>query len=758
MPIQPGLLRTATLLASSIVFAGSTFAVDTHVWQQDELNDFTRGTVKNLSIRTDGRVTLAPEFRQLADLATPYLWSVVEDSHGTLYCAGGAPTGATAKIFAVTLQGKSRTFAELNGLEIHALAIDREDRIYAATSPDSKIYRIGRDGKPELFFDTKAKYVWSMGFDRSGNLYAATGDQGIIYRVGPDGKGREFFRTEEAHARSMLIDSKGNLIVGTEPGGYILRITPEGKSFVLFQTSKREVTALAEHNGTIYAAATGGHPLQPATLGLPSSSPATAASESVTRVSAAQQQQQPQQPTTPPSLSTTLSLLGGGGSTAGGSEFYRVDEDGFAEKLWSSPADVVYAIGFDRDGKPILGTGNRGIIYRVDSATVATQLVNAPPTQVTGLLSGRNGALYAVTGNVGQIYALGPGYEKSGYLESEVLDVGSFAYWGKAHLTLDLRGGKAELNTRSGNVNRPQRNWSDWAQVDLAPVGGQVPSPPARFLQYRLTLSAANDGQSPAVNMVQIAYLPRNIAPIVKVIEVEDANYKASATPNFLEQHTTASGSPTSVTLPALGAPRKNTPSGASLESATGLTLQYAKGYITARWSAADENGDSLTYRVEIRGKGENVWRLVKDKLDDTHFSFDGSAFADGDYVLRVTASDEPSNTPAEALTGSLVSEPFTIDNTPPRITPDGQSEEQGQTVIRFSAKDNLSWIDKAEYSVNGGEWTLLEPVNRVSDSQQLNYELRIPRPSGPAEQIVAVRIFDDNDNEAVARFVVTRH
>jgi sugar lactone lactonase YvrE len=758
MPIQPGLSRTAALLASFIAFAASALAVDTHVWQQDELNEFTRGTVKNLSIRSDGRLTLAPEFRQLADLATPYLWSVVEDSRGTLYCAGGAPTGATAKIFAVTAQGKSRTFAELSGLEIHALAIDREDRIYAATSPDSKIYRIGRDGKTELFFDTKAKYVWSMAFDRKGNLYAATGDQGVIYRVSPDGKGNEFFRTEEAHARSMVIDGNGNLIVGTEPGGYILRITPEGKSFVLYQTSKREVTALAEHDGTIYAAAAGGHPVQPTTLGLPSAAPGVSASETVTRVSAAQQQQQPQQPGAPPSLSTTLSFLAGGGSTAGGSDFYRVDQDGFAEKLWSSPSDVIYAIGFDRDGKPILGTGNRGIIYRVDSATMATQLINAPPTQVTGFLSGRNGTIYAVTGNVGQIYAVGPGYEKSGYLESEVLDVGSFAYWGKAHLTLDLHGGKAELNTRSGNVNRPQRNWSEWAQVDLAPVGGQVPSPPARFLQYRLTLEAANDGQSPAVNTIQIAYLPRNIAPIVKVIEVVDANYKASATPNFLEQHTTASGSPTSITLPALGASRKSAPSVASLESAAGLTLQYAKGYITARWSAADENGDSLFYRVEIRGKDEKVWRLVKDKLEDTHFSFDGSTFADGEYVLRVIASDAPSNTPAEALTGSLVSESFTIDNTPPRITPEGQSEEQGQTVVRFSAKDALSWLDKAEYSVNGGDWTLLNPVNRVSDSQQLHYELRLPRSNNSAEEIVAVRVFDDNDNEAVARFVVTGH
>ena len=123
--------------------------------------------------------------------------------------------------------------------------------------PDAKIYRIDKTGKPQLFFDPKCKYIWSMAFDHSGNLFVATGDSGIIYRVTPDGKGSKFFDTEETHARSMIIDEAGNLIVGTEPSGLVIRITPNGKSFVLYQTSKREVTAVAEHEGLIYAAAVG---------------------------------------------------------------------------------------------------------------------------------------------------------------------------------------------------------------------------------------------------------------------------------------------------------------------------------------------------------------------------------------------------------------------------------------------------------------------------------------------------------------------
>ena len=78
---------------------------------------------------------------------------------------------------------------DLVGLEVHALAIDSHDRVYAAVLPDAKVYRIDEKGKPELFFDAKCKYIWSMAFDRSGTLYVATGDAGVIYRVGPRRQG-----------------------------------------------------------------------------------------------------------------------------------------------------------------------------------------------------------------------------------------------------------------------------------------------------------------------------------------------------------------------------------------------------------------------------------------------------------------------------------------------------------------------------------------------------------------------------------------
>ncbi len=723
----------ATAIVLLATAPGVSFAVDTHVWEQSEQAEFTRGTPRNLSIRSDGHITLAPEFKELDSTTVPYLWAVAQDLKGTLYYAGGAPTGATTKILTLAPKGKPKTFAEVPGLEVHALAIDSEDRVYAAVLPDAKIYRIDKNGKAQLFFDPKCKYIWSMAFDHDGNLFVATGDTGVIYKVTRDGNGSKFFETNETHARSMIVDASGNLIVGTEPGGLVIRVTPQGRGFVLYQASKREVTAVAEHDGFIYAAAIGSKPVSLAVTGTPPSLPQAippVTPAGTQRVGAA-----------PPTLPPAVGFLHA--AVSGGSDLYRIQKDGFAERIWNSSSDLIYAIGFDHSGKPLLGTGNKGIIYRIDSDQLSTELLNTPPTQVTAFLQGRNGTVYAVTGNVGNLYSIGPGIEDSGTLESEVLDADDFAYWGKAHIRSSLNGGAIALETRSGNLNNPENDWSPWSKVPLSDLGGEIQSPPARFLQYRLTLTCGSDTESPSLSIVDIAYLPKNIAPKVQQIDLAPFNYRQAPSMSPLERTVTPSGSPMTLAVPAVGQKRA-TPSIGTMEAAGSATLQYSKGFETIRWAASDANGDPLQYRVEIKNTHDSAWRMLKDKLEDRFYAFDTTAFPDGQYVIRITASDLPGNIPANALTAWLESDPFTIDNTPPEI----KNIKLSAHHITFTAADALSWIDKAEYAVDGGEWILLEPLHKVTDARELDYEIQ---PS--TGNMIAVRVFDEDDNVVVKQF-----
>lgn len=720
-------------------------AVETRYWTQDDLSEFEKGNLNKLSVRSDGRLLLAPVVKELLDSSTPYLWTVAQDSKGNLYTAGGGPTGSTAKLFMVDPAGKSKTLAEVEGLEIHAVAVDSRDRVYAATDPDGKVYRIA-NGKAELFYDPKAKYIWAMAFSKGGDLYVATGDHGEIHKVGPDGKGSVFFRTEETHARSLAVDQTGNLIVGTEPGGLILRITPVGDGFVLYQAPKREITAVAVGgDGAIYAAGIGNKssggpsiaPPPPAPTPQPSPGPGSGgAPPGVVAVA-------PRPIPSPPS-----SLGSGAATITGGSEVYRIAPDGAPRRIWSNGQDIAYALLIDGNGRPLVGTGNKGNIYRLDSDIRYTLLLNLAPTQVTGFAAGPNGRIVAVTGNIGKLYAIGPEIEKSGSYESEPFDANGFTYWGRLRYDGSAASGRIAFDARSGNLNFPQKNWSSWMPAPLNGDGGRISAPPARFLQYRATLTAGSDGKSPEITGVEIAYMAKNVAPVLQHIEITPANYKFSVSPLTL-----STVSPQTITLPALGQRKKS--STLPLDLSTGQNMQYAKGYIGVRWAAQDDNGDSLVYRVEIRGENESQWKLLKDKVHDKQLTWDSTAFPDGKYVVRVIASDAPSNPPGSSLSGDIASEPFLIDNTPPRIVGLTAAPAANNKIeVRWRAQDALSVIDKAEYSVNGGDWTIVEPVTRLSDAPELEYHMFVDRPQ-PGEYTIAIRVTDEYDNQAAVKTVV---
>ncbi len=720
---------------------GLLSATDTRIWSQSDYSEFTKGTLKKLSLSSDGRVTLAPQFRELFDSASVYLWSVAEDSKGNVYVGGGGPGGPGARIYQIASNGKGKTLAEFDDLEVHAVAVDKKDRVYAATSPDGKVYRVSQDGKSEVFFDPKAKYIWGMAFNGKGDLFVATGDRGEIYRVSPDGKGSVFYKTAETHARSLAMDASDNLIVGTEPGGLIIRVGPDGRGFVLYQAPKREITSVAvTKNGVIYAAGVGNKSAGVAPMvGLPA--PITPAPKPVP--TAAPGTQAPVQPITP----SPVPVVTAPPSIPGGSEVYRIDPDGFPRKVWSNSQNVAYAIAFDADGRPLVGTGNKGIVYRLDSDRVYTELLNVPPTQVTSIFAGGGAKLYAVTGNVGKVYQIGPGLEKEGTLESDVFDSGLFSRWGRLSFRGQTNEGRIAIETRSGNMDRPEQDWSAWSAPVSSPGGAPVASPPARFVQWRARLTASTSGASPVLQSVSLAYVSRNVPPELQEVEITPANYR------FPPQSTLAASNPPNITLPPIGrAPRQPAPSLGS--GSTSVSMNYAKGYIGARWAASDQNDDDLVYKVEIRGEKETEWKPLKDKVAEKHLSWDSTAFPDGEYRLRVTASDEPSNPREQALSVDMVSEPFLIDNTPPAITGLAAAMENGKLKVVFKATDALSLIGKAEISVNGGEWTAVDPVTKLSDSREEDYVVMLPGPSG-REQTIAVRVADEYDNQSAAKVVV---
>ena len=220
---------------------------DPHLAESD-YSDFEKGILKNLSLRSDGLLTLAPQFQELFDSSSAYLWALARDSKGNLY-AGGGPG---AKLYRISPEGEKKDARRVRGLEIHAIAIDRKDRVYAATSPDGKVYRVAADGKSEVFYDPKAEIHLGAGLRQPGRPVRRDRRSGRdpSRHAGRQGQ-RVLSRAKRrtcARWRSMRTD---NLIVGTEPGGLVMRISPAGEGFVLYQMAKKEVTAVAVAQGRI---------------------------------------------------------------------------------------------------------------------------------------------------------------------------------------------------------------------------------------------------------------------------------------------------------------------------------------------------------------------------------------------------------------------------------------------------------------------------------------------------------------------------
>lgn len=723
-------MRTSLWLAGGVACLSTlVLAVETRTWVQNDAADFEKGTLKGVSVSSDGRLRLAPAFEEVFDPSVALLWAGAIDSKGTLYTGG-----AGGKLFSVDSQGKSKTVAEFNGGDVYAVAVNAKDEVFAAVAPEGKVYRV-RDGKPEVFYETKAKYVWALAFGSGGQLFVATGDPGQVHRVGPDGKGSLLCDLEETHARSLALAKDGTIFVGTEPGGLVVRVTPKGEAFVLYQMPKREVTSLAvASDGTLYAAGVGTKaaavtpsapiPVQPVPVPTASAGAPGQAAAATVRVPP------------PPTLSAAPSVTGG-------SEIYRISPDGAPRRVWSHPQHLVYALALDRDGHVFVGTGNQGLVYRLDSETVYTRLQDAEPGQVTAFVPGTQGAVYVLTANVGKVYRIGPGIVKTGTIESDAFDAGSFSYWGRLRQEGQANGGSIEIETRSGNLDRPQKNWSPWTPLSA----GRVASPPARFLGWKATLTAAADGKSPELSLVETAWQPKNVAPVIDRIEVTPPNYK------FPTSSLSVSSS-NSITLPPIGQPRRASTTPISIGEGASQTMNYDKGSIGVRWRSTDLNGDDLEAKVEIRGKGESEWKVLKSGLKDSKYAWDSTSWPDGEYRLRVSVTDAPDNYPGDALSAQIESEPFIIDNTPPTISALTARMEGSKIVLHFKATDAFSALSYAEYSVNGAEWKYVPPSTRLTDSLEHEYSVEFDKPSG-TEFTIAVKVADERDNLATQKLTL---
>lgn len=720
----------------AIFACGSVHAQGTKLWTQSKFEELEQGTPNGVAITSDGQLMAGPSSAMVAKTPSTYVWSIAADKAGNAYVGTGSP----ATVLKLAPDGKTSKMFSSKDVSVQVVRLGPDGDVYAATLPSGKVYRLAPDAKDlteataTVVFDPaktaeKPKYVWDLAFDKQGRLYIAAGGPAGIYRVDAKSAGAApelFFKSDEQHIRCLAFDWSGNLIAGSDGTGLVYRIDKAGKGYVIYDSSKEEITSVAVGaNGAVYAAAVGakGHQTLP---------PLPVTGQAVITIRIVQ-------PGSVGALSSNTVI-------PEGSEIDEIAPNGAPRMLWEDHGDIVYALRWTPRGL-LAATGNRGRIYRIQQDGSYADIAHLEASQVTGFADS-SADLLVSTANTGKVFRISHGDAPQGTYLSDVFDAGVFSQWGRAEVETGPGSGSFDLYARVGNIENPERAWSDWKKI--TPNVGSLGVQPARFVQWKAVLHPGAD-----VSSVGIDYLPVNVAPVVEEITVQPgarvvlnnlAEQAEHVAVNFPAAHQPGV---MNFAMPAGGGP---------------LVGLKDKAFVTVRWLAHDDNDDTLEYAVYYRGAREHNWMLLKQHIHHDFLSFSSDLLPDGLYRIKVVASDAPSHNAGDGLTGDKVSDQFLIDTAPPVVSGMTAQMTGDRIHAQLIATDATSPISRAEYSVDAGPWQYIAPVGKISDSLTEKFDFNAPlraraqgfqAPADSSEHVITVRVFDREENSVTAKTVV---
>jgi hypothetical protein len=808
----------ARVVLVTLLLCGTAMAVKVRQWSHQTEADFLPSEREQTVITNLGEVQLSRALAELAELEEDdsVIYDLARTTDGRVYAAAG-PKGQlfqfdaeaeeltqrgeykNEQVFTLLADGKT-LWVGISGAKsrVEQLGDDGQatrtidlpevryvwdmvrvgDTLWIATGTDGKILTIdlGEDDPSVVTaVDSKQPNVLCLAA-ANGTVYAGTDGEGLVYRIRP--KGEQFssfimYDAAEPEIGALLAKADGTLYVGTADA-------EEARPGRMTELPSEDVGRPAPEAGKPAPPVD-----QPRPAPLPGddpgegdssgdTAPAAASTDSANpQTAAAPAEAAPQTPEAPVAAKPTgeqynelrqairdrlaqAKKSGGisvrpmarrssgparrssgrngqsgrarpGGAAAGeGNAVYLIDPDGFVREVFRESVMVLRLMASGDD--LLIATGNEGQLYRVNTSKRETAvLADIDPQQIPALLDVGDGRILAATANPARLLRLSEGFAAEGTLTTDPLDAAQISKWGALQVTAATpEGTTVTVQTRSGNVGEPEEgSWSDWSDAQpLKPTGEAVPvhlpvaSPSARYIQYRLTLGS-DGGATPSVSGVGLKYLMPNIAPRITGLK---AQYADSGKKRGDEKN----GQP---------APRST---------------------LAIEWEVEDPNEDQLRYTLEMRKLGEkhSPFIPITKPLTETTYEWDTRSIPDGRYILRVTASDELDNIPAQAKTTAHLSRPVVIDNTAPsihdfKVTTD--PAKPGQVQVRLKATDGLTPIGVTRYAVDGeADWQAVLPDDLIYDSTSETVSFTISDLS-PGPHVVAVRAEDSQANSRFA-------
>jgi hypothetical protein len=717
-------------LAAVVTLLGVAFtaaeAGKVKVWHHHLPAHYDKAQLKQAVVSNEGAVRLSRQLRPLAGLDATHVWDLAEDRDGNLYVA----TGDDGKIFKVGADGKTTVVYTCEDSQVLCLASAPDGSIYAGTGPGGHVVRIDPRGNAKVLYASPETYVWSLAVDSRGEaLYAGTGPKGRIYKIAPDGKASVFYTTKQEHILSLAVGSDGMVYAGADKSGLVYRIDPRGKGFVLFSAPQAEIRTLLITADGIYAGTSSPTRRRPpssnAAENSGSSTPFAGASPLSASVRKPESGESPRNPKPPGQREETSDVSKSSDASttrqpnrsatasaptppvAGENSLYRISPDGTVREIFREKALVLCQLR--QSGRIFVGTGMDGQLFEVSEASrERSEIARLDHGQVLCLLKRRDGSIVVGTGDPGKLYVLQDKFAAKGTVVSEVLDAKIVSKWGALNWTAATPAGTAlSVSVRSGNVAEPDETWSDWSDEQTDPRQAIVTAPPARFLQYRVTLSSSNPEATPALRGLTIRYMTKNQAPEVSSLDAPDLDAVNQENPKKVK----------------------------------------------FKWNATDANEDELTYSVYVKKEGWKNWVLLDDTLEKKEFDWDTTTTPSGVYRVKVVASDRKDNADEDALTGEKIAGPFLVCHEPPQVTLKVTSVEGDLATIEATANSPLVRLTAASYSLNGKKWMNIFPTDGLFDSKTESFKFTTEKLK-PGAYVIVLRVRDAAANMGTADVV----
>jgi hypothetical protein len=605
-------------------------------------------------------------------------WALVADGAGVL--VGSGPEGVLYRLRG----GSDAEVVDSSGSgQILALVRGPDGSVYGGTAPDGRVVRWS-NGHAQTYFQTEDKYVWGLAWS-DGTLYAATGPEGYLYAIHARDRAEVVFHAPSGQITAVTADGRGGCFFGTSGKGAIYR-TNGGRTRSLLEVTESDVKSLIYDRGVLYAAAVTVTPVRWETG-------AVGSTESAAPVS----------------------------SSEAKSVIYRIVPDSSATVWWRSTQGVVFALAPRVGGGVWAATGSRAGLYSVDERGQAEAVYVAAEGNATALAPAPDG-LWMATSNPVRIYRV-RAPATNGEARSAVFDAGRIARWGR-FLPVGITGG-ARFATRSGNTSPPDSTWTDWQS---ARPGEAVPSPFARYLQWRSQL----DGLA-SVREVRVAYGEINQPPHIE-------EFTAYPEPGrFYKGEIAPRQDPITQVLPGGTRVQYSVPS--PPPGAPEIMPTWAIGLRPLQWRTTDPNGDPVRARLDYRRAGASAWSPIDDDIENPPYTWDTNGLAEGDYELRLTVTDRERQGD-DGLEDQAILEPVTVDHTPPTLV-GVAARPQGRDVrISGEARDGGLYVAQVDIRLDHGDWQPARASDGLWDAASERFEARLTDLE-PGDHAIWVRAAD---------------